>query len=165
MITIRRRIPPDSILKCRMYRKSNMLDRLFPSFFLYNETDDKFLLSARKWKKAKTVHYVISTVRQLIFVLLGVSAFKTNIMNRVKMILQRTLHITLPSSKQIINGQILFSWMHDLTANLLLRKVLKSLLVLITLVEYSTLSNIFLIFSHDRVKQFFHEKCKSPYPR
>ncbi|KAI9321149.1 hypothetical protein DFJ73DRAFT_876748 [Zopfochytrium polystomum] len=55
------RIAPDSILKCRMYRRSNLLDKAYPTFFLYNETDDKFLLAARKRKKSKSVAFLIST--------------------------------------------------------------------------------------------------------
>ncbi|KAJ1551014.1 hypothetical protein HK405_015366, partial [Cladochytrium tenue] len=54
-------IPPDGILRCRMYRKTNILDKAHPTFFLYNEADDRFLLSARKRKKSKSVAYVLST--------------------------------------------------------------------------------------------------------
>ncbi|KAJ1538232.1 Tubby- protein 3, partial [Cladochytrium tenue] len=54
-------IPPDGILRCRMYRKTNILDKAYPTFFLYNEADDRFLLSARKRKKSKSVAYVLST--------------------------------------------------------------------------------------------------------
>ncbi|KAI9336695.1 hypothetical protein BDR26DRAFT_864389 [Obelidium mucronatum] len=55
------RIPQDFLLKCRVQRKKNLLDKTHPTFYLYNETDDKFLLAARKRKKSATVNYLIST--------------------------------------------------------------------------------------------------------
>ncbi|KAI8838927.1 hypothetical protein BC829DRAFT_404230 [Chytridium lagenaria] len=58
------RVPLDSILRCKLYRKKNLLDKAHPSFFLYNEADDKFLLAARKRKKSKSVNYVISTSQE-----------------------------------------------------------------------------------------------------
>ncbi|KAJ3213295.1 Tubby- protein 3 [Dinochytrium kinnereticum] len=58
------RVPLESILRCKLYRKKNMLDKSHPSFFLYNEADDKFLLAARKRKKSKSVNYLISTSQE-----------------------------------------------------------------------------------------------------
>ncbi|TPX72693.1 hypothetical protein SpCBS45565_g00260 [Spizellomyces sp. 'palustris'] len=55
------RIPPEHILRCKLYRKKNILDKAHPTFFLYNQVDDTFLLAARKRKKSKSVNYVIST--------------------------------------------------------------------------------------------------------
>ncbi|KAJ3116327.1 hypothetical protein HDU96_009887 [Phlyctochytrium bullatum] len=58
------RVPLESILRCKLYRKKNLLDKAHPSFFLYNEADDKFLLAARKRKKSKSVNYLISTSQE-----------------------------------------------------------------------------------------------------
>ncbi|KAJ3036289.1 Tubby- protein 3 [Rhizophlyctis rosea] len=55
------RIQPEGILRCRLYRKKNVIDKKHPTFYLYNEADDSFLLAARKRKKSKVVNYVIST--------------------------------------------------------------------------------------------------------
>ncbi|KAI8611479.1 Tub family-domain-containing protein [Chytriomyces sp. MP71] len=56
------RIPQDgSVLKCRLTRKKTLWDKAHPTFYLYNEVDDKFLLAARKRIKSKTVNYLIST--------------------------------------------------------------------------------------------------------
>ncbi|KAI8825933.1 uncharacterized protein EV422DRAFT_503282 [Fimicolochytrium jonesii] len=55
------RIPPEYILRCKLYRKKNLLDKAHPTFFLYNQADESFLLAARKRKKSKSVNYVIST--------------------------------------------------------------------------------------------------------
>ncbi|KAJ3410824.1 Tubby- protein 3 [Chytridiales sp. JEL 0842] len=55
------RVPQDSILRCKLYRKKNLLDKAYPSFFLYNESSSTFLLAARKRKKSKTVSYLLST--------------------------------------------------------------------------------------------------------
>ncbi|KAJ3124515.1 hypothetical protein HK100_011202 [Physocladia obscura] len=55
------RILPEYTLKCRLQRKTNILDKAHPTFYLYNEIDDKFLLAARKRKKSTTVNYLIST--------------------------------------------------------------------------------------------------------
>ena len=37
-----------------------MLDKAHPSFFMYNEADEKFLMAARKRKKSKDVNFIIS---------------------------------------------------------------------------------------------------------
>ncbi|KAI8834342.1 Tub family-domain-containing protein [Chytriomyces cf. hyalinus JEL632] len=56
------RIPDDGfVLKCRVTRKKNIWDKAHPTFYLYNEVDDKFVLAARKRIKSKTVSYLIST--------------------------------------------------------------------------------------------------------
>ncbi|KAJ3299816.1 hypothetical protein HK104_006750 [Borealophlyctis nickersoniae] len=55
------RLPKDGILRCRLYRKKNILDKSHPTFYLHNESDDALLLAARKRKKSKTVNYLIST--------------------------------------------------------------------------------------------------------
>ncbi|KAI8801560.1 Tub family-domain-containing protein [Cladochytrium replicatum] len=56
-----RRLLLDGIIRCRLYRKKTLYDKAHPIFTLFNETDDKFLLAARKRKKSKSVHFVIST--------------------------------------------------------------------------------------------------------
>ncbi|KAJ3216204.1 hypothetical protein HK099_005975 [Clydaea vesicula] len=54
------RISKESILRCRVFRKKNILDKAHPSFFMYNEGDEKFLMAARKRKKSKDVNFIIS---------------------------------------------------------------------------------------------------------
>ncbi|KAJ3177192.1 Tubby- protein 3 [Gaertneriomyces sp. JEL0708] len=54
------RLPEGHILRCKLYRKKNLLDKAHPTFFLYNQADEQFLLAARKRKKSKSVNYVIS---------------------------------------------------------------------------------------------------------
>lgn len=44
-----------------MYRKKLLIDKSHPTYFLYNEADDQFLLAARKRKKTKSVNFIIST--------------------------------------------------------------------------------------------------------
>ena len=55
------RLPHETILRCRLYRKKNLLDKAYPTFFLYNEADDKFMLAGRRRKKTKSLTYLIST--------------------------------------------------------------------------------------------------------
>ncbi|KAI9101293.1 Tub family-domain-containing protein [Phlyctochytrium arcticum] len=55
------RVTKDHILRCKLYRKKNILDKSHPTFFLYNQADDSFILAARKRKKSKSVNFVIST--------------------------------------------------------------------------------------------------------
>ncbi|KAI8919115.1 Tub family-domain-containing protein [Powellomyces hirtus] len=55
------RLPPEFILRCKLYRKKNILDKSHPTFYLYNQADESFLLAARKRKKSKSVNYVISS--------------------------------------------------------------------------------------------------------
>ncbi|KAJ3141558.1 Tubby- protein 3 [Geranomyces variabilis] len=55
------RLPPEFILRCKLYRKKNILDKAHPTFYLYNQADESFLLAARKRKKSKSVNYVISS--------------------------------------------------------------------------------------------------------
>ncbi|KAJ3018990.1 Tubby- protein 3 [Thoreauomyces humboldtii] len=58
------RLPPEFILRCKLYRKKNILDKSHPTFYLYNQADESFLLAARKRKKSKSVNYVISSSQQ-----------------------------------------------------------------------------------------------------
>jgi hypothetical protein len=44
-----------------VYRKKNILDKAHPTYLLYNEADDAFLLAARKRKKTKSVNIIISS--------------------------------------------------------------------------------------------------------
>ncbi|KAJ3125337.1 hypothetical protein HK098_000344 [Nowakowskiella sp. JEL0407] len=56
-----RRLSPDGVLRCRLYRKKAILGKAHPTFFLYNEADDRFLLAARKTMSSKYVNFVISS--------------------------------------------------------------------------------------------------------
>jgi hypothetical protein len=47
-------------MRCRLFRKKNLLDKAHPSFYIYNEADEKFLMAARKRKKSKDVNFIIS---------------------------------------------------------------------------------------------------------
>ncbi|KAJ3338503.1 ATP-binding cassette sub- G member 5 [Gonapodya sp. JEL0774] len=55
-----RRIPQNTILRCKLYRKANLLDKNFPTFFLYNEVDEKLIAAAKKRKQVKGINYSIS---------------------------------------------------------------------------------------------------------
>ncbi|KAI9203139.1 uncharacterized protein BJ171DRAFT_443703 [Polychytrium aggregatum] len=55
------RLADGGVIKCRLYRKTNLLEKAYPTFYLHNETDDAFILAARKRKKSKYVNYLIST--------------------------------------------------------------------------------------------------------
>lgn len=54
------RIKEGVIMRCRLYRKKNILESGFPIFYLYNEINNTFLMSAKK-RKLKTATYIIST--------------------------------------------------------------------------------------------------------
>ncbi|KAJ3194890.1 hypothetical protein HK101_001661 [Irineochytrium annulatum] len=64
VVMVHARVPQDQILRCKLYRKKNLLEKSYPSFFLYNEANDRFLLAARKRKKSKSVNYLISTSQE-----------------------------------------------------------------------------------------------------
>jgi len=51
----------DGILRCRLLRKKNLFATATPSFFLYNEVGNKFILAAKKRLKSKCANYLIST--------------------------------------------------------------------------------------------------------
>lgn len=55
------RIPKDFLVRCKIYRRKSLLDKTRPTFFMYNESGDAFMLSARKRKGLKSVGYLIST--------------------------------------------------------------------------------------------------------
>lgn len=54
------RLPKDQVLRCRIFRRSAILDKAYPTFYLHNDIDNSFILSARKRKKAALTTYVIS---------------------------------------------------------------------------------------------------------
>lgn len=56
-----KRIALGDVLRCKIIRKNAGLDSLYPTFYLLNEADEKFLLAARKRKKAKNSHYIVSS--------------------------------------------------------------------------------------------------------
>ncbi|KAG5459725.1 MAG: Tub family-domain-containing protein, partial [Olpidium bornovanus] len=57
-----RRVPEGEVLLCKVFRKNSIiLGKAHPTFYVYNETDNRFLLSARKRKKSKCANYLIST--------------------------------------------------------------------------------------------------------
>lgn len=55
------RLPRKGILRCRVYRKTSLFDMSHPTFFMYNEADEKFLMAARKRVKSKNINYIISS--------------------------------------------------------------------------------------------------------
>lgn len=56
------RLPNDgSILRCKLIRKRNILDKKYPTFLLFNEADNTVILAARKRMKTKVPTYVISS--------------------------------------------------------------------------------------------------------
>lgn len=56
-----RRVPKGQVLRCKISRQGEKLDQLFPTYIFTNEMDQKFLLAARKRKKAKYPHYILTT--------------------------------------------------------------------------------------------------------
>lgn len=56
-----KRVALGDVLRCKIIRKNAGLDSLYPTFYLLNEADEKFLLAARKRKKAKNSHYIVSS--------------------------------------------------------------------------------------------------------
>ncbi|KAL5040177.1 hypothetical protein BDV3_002451 [Batrachochytrium dendrobatidis] len=54
------RLPKEGVLRCRLTRKKNLLDKANPTYLLYNELEDKFMLSGKKKLISKSVHYIIS---------------------------------------------------------------------------------------------------------
>ncbi|KAJ3066311.1 Tubby- protein 3 [Podochytrium sp. JEL0797] len=83
------RIQPDFLLKCRVQRKKNLLDKTHPTFYLYNEVDNTFLLAARKRKKSAMVNYLISTSQD------DLSKDSTHYIAKMKGNFQRTNFILL----------------------------------------------------------------------
>jgi hypothetical protein len=55
------RLPQDVILRCRVHRRKNLIEKAYPTFYMYNEADEKFILAARKRKKTANLTYLIST--------------------------------------------------------------------------------------------------------
>lgn len=58
-----RRLPPNTLLRCTIYRRRNpLLPNSMATYYLHNESDsDSFMLAARRRKKTKGVSYVIGT--------------------------------------------------------------------------------------------------------
>lgn len=56
-----RRVPTGKVLRCKVTRHGDNLDRLFPTYVLTNEADEKFILAARKRKKTRHPQYIISS--------------------------------------------------------------------------------------------------------
>jgi hypothetical protein len=48
------------ILRCKLIRKKNLMGKGQPTYYLYNELDNSFLLAARRLLMSKSVNYVIS---------------------------------------------------------------------------------------------------------
>ena len=55
------RIPAGNVLRCTITRQGENLDQLYPIYTMTNEADQKFVLAARKRKKARFSHYIITT--------------------------------------------------------------------------------------------------------
>nr|KAJ3421346.1 Tubby- protein 1 [Polyrhizophydium stewartii] len=54
------RLQRDGVLRCRLTRRKNLLDKANPTYLLFNEVENKFLLSARKKLISKSVSFIIS---------------------------------------------------------------------------------------------------------
>jgi hypothetical protein len=48
------------ILRCKLIRKKNLMGKGQPTYYLYNELDNSFLLAARRLLMSKSINYVIS---------------------------------------------------------------------------------------------------------
>ena len=54
------RLPIDTVLRCRITRRKNLLDKATPTFLLHMEHEDRFVLAAKKKLISTSVYYVIS---------------------------------------------------------------------------------------------------------
>lgn len=59
-LLIFRRVPKDTVLRCRVERSYDTGDP-FPSFTMFNELDGSVVLAARKRKKVRHTHYIVTT--------------------------------------------------------------------------------------------------------
>jgi len=76
-------IPQGQKLQCKIVRKKDGVEKLFPKYELFAEDPDSsekiFLLSARKRKKTKSSNYIISSLRHS-----NPSNEKSNILAKVR---------------------------------------------------------------------------------
>ncbi|KAI8909809.1 hypothetical protein EDD86DRAFT_145787 [Gorgonomyces haynaldii] len=54
------RVDDGGVLRCKLYRKKNLLEVNFPTYMLHNEADNKFMFSAKKRIMSKTPNYIVS---------------------------------------------------------------------------------------------------------
>jgi hypothetical protein len=76
-----RPVPQGQELKCKIIRRKEGVEKLYPQYELYIEEDDNsmvFILAARKRKKSASSHYIISTTR------ITSASVKDNIVGSVK---------------------------------------------------------------------------------
>ena len=55
-----KRLSKEGILRCKLYRKKNLLEPQHPTYMLHNEFDNKMILCAKKRMLSKTANYIIS---------------------------------------------------------------------------------------------------------
>ncbi|KAI8901062.1 Tub family-domain-containing protein [Globomyces pollinis-pini] len=61
MVTnINSRMEKHGVLRCKLYRKKNLLGQTNPTYILHNEADNSFLLAAKKMLLSKSINYIIS---------------------------------------------------------------------------------------------------------
>ncbi|KAH9268822.1 hypothetical protein BASA83_009109 [Batrachochytrium salamandrivorans] len=53
------RLSKEGVLRCRLLRKKNMLDKANPTYLLYNEVENTFMLSGKKKLISKSISYII----------------------------------------------------------------------------------------------------------
>eukprot|EP00727_Mastigamoeba_balamuthi_P008536 m51a1_g4304 putative tubby protein homolog isoform x3 (665) ;mRNA; f:20121-22687 len=53
--------PKGTFLQCKIQRMNKGMDRIYPTYFLYIEETNQFLLAARKRKRSTSSNYLIST--------------------------------------------------------------------------------------------------------
>lgn len=59
-VDIFHRVPKGSVLRCKLIRSNEGQDKIYPTYTLINEADDKFIMCARKRKKTARTTFLIS---------------------------------------------------------------------------------------------------------
>lgn len=104
-------------MRCKVYRRKNILEPNFPTYNMFNEVGNKFILSARKKLLSKTSNYAISTSQEVIskdsdHYVAKMKYFSTNL---EPILLGQTLRSAIcgpQTSPRILFGQLMY---HALT--------------------------------------------------
>ncbi|KAJ3260830.1 hypothetical protein HK103_007393 [Boothiomyces macroporosus] len=54
------KVPKEGVLRCKLFRKKNILGQTNPTYILHNEQDNSILVSAKRMLLSKSVNYIIS---------------------------------------------------------------------------------------------------------
>ncbi|KAJ3270106.1 hypothetical protein HDV01_000547 [Terramyces sp. JEL0728] len=54
------KVPKEGVLRCKLFRKKNLLGQTNPTYILHNEQDNSVLVSAKRMLLSKSVNYIIS---------------------------------------------------------------------------------------------------------